>query len=313
MNNMKYPKISLIVPVYNERDILEKALAHMTEQIKYPNFEILLGIDGDDGSVDIARKYARKYKNIKISYSKERRGIFVAENAVMKLSTGEIIVKFDGDARFVEPDKALYNIAKNFQNPKVGALFFDCQYVPKEERNRSLTVRGEAFVMKLVTNYMSSIGTINGKWNCFMIVNSVRKNILNELKLDSIIDDIQFAYATLDKGYVIKFTPDVKYYKIGNPPNPRELFNQKKRNYKYWLRVKEYNKEIKMYLFYFAVFKYFLKNIYKYSIIDIIPFFYWCVVFIWAMVSTNISNMLAKKKEKTGRIEWHSISRVDKK
>ena len=308
---MKHPKISLIVPVYNEKDILEKVLVHMTEEIKYPNFEILLGIDGDDGSVDIARRYARKYKNIKISYSKERRGIFAAENAVMKLSTGEIIVKFDGDARFAEPEKALYNIARHYQNPKVGALLFDCQDVPDKEKKRSITVRGEAFVMKLVSNYMESIGTITGKWNCFMIVTSVRKGILPQFKLDSIIDDVQLAYATLDKGYVIKFTPDVKYYKIGNPPNPRELFNQKKRNYKYWLRVKDYNKEIKMYVFYFSVFKYFLKNFYKYSITEILPFFYWCIVFVWAMVSTNISNMLAKKK--TGHIEWHSISRVDKK
>jgi len=308
---MKYPKISLIVPVYNEQDIIEAVLKHMTQEIKYPDYEILLAIDGDDNSIKIARQYAKKFKNIKISYSKERRGIFAAENAAMELSKGSIIVKFDCDARFLEPDKALYNIAKHYNDPKIGALFFDCQYVPKEERKRSITVRGEVFVMKLVSNYMESVGTIKGKWNCFMVVNSVRNNILSKLEVDSIVDDIQFAYAALEKGYEIKFTPDVKYYKIGNPPNPKELFKQKRRNYNYWLRVKEKNENMRMYLFFWVVFKYFLKNIYKYKITEILPFFYWCMIFSLAIINANLMKIF--KGVPKQHIEWYKIKRIEKK
>lgn len=309
-----YTKISLIVPVFNEEEIIEPCLVHMMEEIKYSNYEVLLAIDGKDNSIKIAREYAKKYKNIKISYSKERRGIFKAENEVMKMATGKIIVKFDCDARFKEPEVALYNIAKNYGNPKIGALFFDCQHVPKEEIRRSITVRGEAFIMKLVSNYMESVGTINGKWNCFMVVNSVRSDVLKELALNSLIDDIQFAYATLDKGYDIKYAADVKYYKIGNPPNPRELFNQKKRNYKYWLRVSGVNKDIRLYKFYGAVFKYFVKNIRRYSWKEIIPFFYWCFVFVFAMATTLVGIKLSGvfNREKSN-IEWHEIRRVEKK
>jgi poly-beta-1,6-N-acetyl-D-glucosamine synthase len=309
---MKYPKISLIVPAYNEHEIIDSALRHMTQEIKYPNYEILLAVDGDDNSIDIARRYARKYKNLKISYSKERRGIFLAENAAMKLATGTILIKFDCDARFLEPEKALYNIAKNFENPKVGALFFDCQHVPIEEKRRSITVRGEAFVMKLVSNYMESLGTIKGKWDYFMVVNSIRSKIVDSLEVNSIVDDIQFAYATLEKGYEIKFTPDVKYYKIGNPPSPSELFKQKRRNYNFWLRVKEKNKNMNMYRFYWWVFKYFLKNIYKYSLTEeIIPFFYWGLVFSYAMINANIINLFKGKPKQ--HIEWYKIRRVEKK
>jgi glycosyltransferase involved in cell wall biosynthesis len=311
---MKWPKISLIVPVFNEEDILNSYLKHALEEIKYPNYEVLLGIDGEDNSINIARKWAKKYKNIYISYSKERRGIFAAENILLKKAKGKIIVKLDPDIRFIEPDKALFNIAGHYENPKIGALWFDSRYTVSKEKKRSLTVRGEIFIMKLVADYMESVDTVKGRWNCFLVVNSIRNNILNELELNSLIDDIQFAFATLDKHYEIKFVTDVKICKIGNPPNPKELFNQKKRNYKYWLRSKEKNKEIRIYLFYWIVFKYFLNNIRKYNVKEIISFFYWCTIFAFTIINTNISSMIKNIfKERSTHIEWQKIRRVEKK
>jgi hypothetical protein len=154
----------------------------------------------------------------------------------------------------------------------------------REEKSRSLTIRGEVFVMKLISDYMQSIGTIKEGWNDFLVVTSLRNGIIDKIDLDC-PEDALFAYSALDKGYEIVFAPDVKVYKIGNPPNPKSLFRQKKRNLNNWMRLKK-KRNINLYLFYLVVLKYFLKNFYKYKIEEILIFFYWCSVFSVVILNT---------------------------
>jgi glycosyltransferase involved in cell wall biosynthesis len=282
---MAYPKISLLMPVFNEEDIIENSLNHISNNLEYPNLEILLAIDGDDKSVEIARKFAKKDGRIKIDYSKERRGAFAAQNILLKKATGDIIVKFDTDSRFVEPKKAFFNLVKHYKNPKVGAILFDHGYANQEEGSRSLTAKGEVFVMRLVSDYMKSKGTVRGSSNNFLVVSSFRNGIINKIDPDC-PEDAEFAYTALEKGYEIIFASDVKVYKIGNPANPKSLFRQKKRNTKFWFGMKK-KRNIRLYPFYMVVMIYFLRNFYKYKISDIVAFFYWCIVFSTAVVSAR--------------------------
>jgi len=299
---MRYPKISILVPIYNEEDILEKFLEHITEEMKYPNTEILLAIDGEDNSINIARKFAKEHKNIQIDYSKKRRGAFTAQNILLKKAKGDILVKFDPDSRFMEPEKALFNLKKHYDNSKIGAVIFNYHYSSQEEKSRSLTIRGEVFVMRLVSDYMQSIGTIKGEWNDFLVVTSLRNGIIDKIELDC-PEDALFAYSALDKGYEIIFASDVKVYKIGNPPNPRSLFKQKKRNMNFWLGMKK-KRNVRLYLFYLVILKYFLKNFYKYKIGDILAFIYWCFVFLFAVVSASF------QRDSSGTDKWTKHKRV---
>ena len=54
---MQHPKISIIIPVLNQKEVLEKALKSVLNQ-DFTNYELLV-IDGEskDGSLSIIEKY----------------------------------------------------------------------------------------------------------------------------------------------------------------------------------------------------------------------------------------------------------------
>ena len=59
----KHPKISLLVPACNEEAVIEDTLKELINEVKYPNKEIIVGVDdGNDRTLEIAKSFARKYK-----------------------------------------------------------------------------------------------------------------------------------------------------------------------------------------------------------------------------------------------------------
>lgn len=88
--------ISIIIPVYNVCEYLEKCLDSVINQT-YTNLEIILVDDGSsDGSEKICDEYALKDKRIKVIH-KENRGVASARNEGVKHSTGVYIGWIDSD------------------------------------------------------------------------------------------------------------------------------------------------------------------------------------------------------------------------
>ena len=89
-------KVSVIVPVYNVEDYLEKCLNSLVNQT-LKEIEIIVVNDGSpDNSQKIIDRYAKKYKNIK-SYTKENGGLSDARNFGIKKAKGEYITFIDSD------------------------------------------------------------------------------------------------------------------------------------------------------------------------------------------------------------------------
>ena len=88
--------ISVIVPIYNVEDYLDRCVDSIINQT-YSNLEIILV---DDGSPDNCPKmcddYAKKDSRIKVVH-KENGGLSDARNAGMKVATGEYISFIDSD------------------------------------------------------------------------------------------------------------------------------------------------------------------------------------------------------------------------
>ncbi len=89
-------KVSVIVPVYNVYNYLERCLDSLTRQT-LKEIEIIIVDDGSpDDSYKIIDKYAKKYKNIK-AYKKENGGLSSARNYGIKYASGEYIAFLDSD------------------------------------------------------------------------------------------------------------------------------------------------------------------------------------------------------------------------
>ena len=89
-------KVSVIVPVYNVEQYLEKCLDSLVNQT-LKDIEIIVVNDGTpDNSQKIIDKYAKKYKNIK-AYIKENGGLSSARNFGIKKANGEYIAFVDSD------------------------------------------------------------------------------------------------------------------------------------------------------------------------------------------------------------------------
>ena len=107
-----YPKLSVIVCVYNLEKYIEKCLLSI-EQQTYGNLEILVIDDGSkDNSGKICDRLAQEYVNIHVVHQ-ENKGLVGARIAGVELASGEYITYVDGDDWL---DNDLYMTAYNESN-----------------------------------------------------------------------------------------------------------------------------------------------------------------------------------------------------
>ncbi len=105
--------ISIIIPIYNTQDYLEKCLKSVIEQT-YNNLEIICVDDGStDSSGKILEEYSKQDSRIKI-VTQANKGLSSARNIGLEYSTGEYVGFVDSDD-WCAPDmyEKLYHMIKN--------------------------------------------------------------------------------------------------------------------------------------------------------------------------------------------------------
>jgi glycosyltransferase involved in cell wall biosynthesis len=95
---MTAPKISVIVPIYNQAPFIRETVDSVLGQ-GYPNVELVLSDDGStDGTSDILREYASAEPDrVKLVASEENTGIAGAFNRALDAHTGDYIAWLGGD------------------------------------------------------------------------------------------------------------------------------------------------------------------------------------------------------------------------
>lgn len=192
-------KISVIIPVYNIRDYLERCVSSVTNQT-YHNLEIILVDDGStDGSDMICDRFAEQDERIVVIH-KENGGLSDARNAGIDRASGEFISFIDGDdyiesnmyevmIQAVQDDIPLVVCGIRALNSE-GVCLRD--YVWNRNRNEVLTQR-ECFLAFMAGNYN---GFDVASWNKLY-----RRDLFENIRfLKGIIsEDIECLYRILDK------------------------------------------------------------------------------------------------------------------
>lgn len=89
--------MSVVVPVYNAQAYLDAAIRSIIAQTMFSEMECILVDDGStDGSLEVCRRYAQQYPNIKVIHA-ENGGVSRARNLGKQLAQGEYICFCDAD------------------------------------------------------------------------------------------------------------------------------------------------------------------------------------------------------------------------
>jgi len=119
------PKVTVIVPTYNEAGFIEKKLNNIYEQ-EYPKDKlevIIVDSASDDGTPELVRKWVSGHPNVnlKLIEEAERRGKALALNLALKEAHGDIVIIADADAWWPSRE-TLKEVMKWFVDPVVGAV-----------------------------------------------------------------------------------------------------------------------------------------------------------------------------------------------
>lgn len=125
-----YPKISIIIPVFNVSLYLSKCLESVHRQ-SYENLEIIVVNDGStDGSDLICTDFEKKDKRVRV-INQQNLGLGCARNTGLEVMTGEFVSFIDGDD-FVDED-FIQKLFSGCQSSGVNIAICGRSYVENEQ------------------------------------------------------------------------------------------------------------------------------------------------------------------------------------
>ena len=94
---MEKIKFSIVIPVYNRVDKIDKCIQNVLSQ-DYNNFELILINDAScDGTDAICDRYSDRYENIITIHNKRNLGPGLTRNEGLKNANGDYILFLDSD------------------------------------------------------------------------------------------------------------------------------------------------------------------------------------------------------------------------
>jgi cellulose synthase/poly-beta-1,6-N-acetylglucosamine synthase-like glycosyltransferase len=216
----KFPSVSIVVPVFNEEDIIEKVIDNI-KKLSYPRKKEIIVVD--DGSTDGTCDILKKIRGIKV-FRKENGGRASAVNYGLKKARGEIFVRIDADS-FPEKDalmKAIPHFEKDVASVATTVLIRD----PKGLLDKMQEIE---YVMiawsRKILEYLDAIYVTPGPMSFY------RRDVL--LKVGgfdekNLTEDIEIAWKLTKNKYRIKMALDTKVYTKA-PNDMRRWWDQRLR------------------------------------------------------------------------------------
>lgn len=178
--------ISIIIPIYNSENFLEKCIDSVLNQ-KNINVEIILVNDGsDDNSGNIIEKYAGTYDNI-VSLHQSNSGVSKARNNGINVARGEYIGFLDSDDYMVEGQ--LYEALRFCRENELDLLFssfenfFNDSYTAEKWKTKKIgkSIRNQTYE-PLITDGFTCAANLkeNGDYNVNVPNQIIKSDILKK-------------------------------------------------------------------------------------------------------------------------------------
>ncbi|RUR35574.1 glycosyltransferase family 2 protein [Vreelandella populi] len=152
VKDIKFPMVSVIIPVYNRAHLLHRSLDSVVAQT-FKDIEILVI---DDCSRDDPHSVIKEYNDSRIKYirQKENQGVAAARNRGLREAKGSFVAFLDDDDEWF-PEKLSRQVELFLQSPpEVGLIYTGVETVMDEGHSEIQlpTERGNAYRILLVKN-----------------------------------------------------------------------------------------------------------------------------------------------------------------
>lgn len=193
-------KISIILPIFNVENLLERALNSIINQtMELKDIEVIMVDDcSTDGSKKIMEKYSSKYSNfISLYHEKNSGGCGFPRNTGLEVASGEYVIFFDSDDELL-PDNCqkLYDAIKKYDcdvafgryerrysnNNKIeisySPFFIDFdKYFPKDKFDNVSSSKNSNFIRRFINYYKNKkIDKNHGESIEMVYVESIKQN-----------------------------------------------------------------------------------------------------------------------------------------
>jgi len=168
-------KISIIIPVYNGEEYLEKCLESIVAQ-EIEDIQAIIVNDGStDKSEEIIDKYIEKYPKIFEKINKANGGQATARNCAIEKAKGEYIIFIDSDD-YIEPEmlRTMFSAAEENKSDIV-----ICDYYEIEDDKKIKKQAMQNFSENIDVNYMLSNAS---PWNKLVRTEIITKNNIRFLE-----------------------------------------------------------------------------------------------------------------------------------
>lgn len=211
-------KISVIMPVYNVKDYLEKSVTSIIDQ-SFTDFELFLVDDGSsDGSEKLCDDLASKDKRI-IVIHQNNQGAHNARNNALKNAKGKYVCFFDSDD-YIDKNMLsdLYNLAEKYNSELVISGFYirtyysddkfiTLEYVPNIESSIVNFDNAKDFRLNAYKNF--DINMFYSPWNKLYKLSYLRDN--NITFPITYRDDFPFVLSVIKDINNVTFTKNMYY------------------------------------------------------------------------------------------------------
>jgi poly-beta-1,6-N-acetyl-D-glucosamine synthase len=206
-----YPFVSIIVPAYNEGEVIESSIASLLE-LRYPYYEVIAVDDGStDDTYERMRRLEGNHFGVKVSaFRKENSGKADALNYGIRRSRAPIIVCMDADSRLA-PESLRYAVG-HFADENVGAVAGNVKVVNRDNlwtKLQALEYIEGLNIVRKAQGWFRSVNVIPGPIGIF------RRAVLERIggyDSDTFAEDFDLTVKILAGGWRIEYEPKAIAY-----------------------------------------------------------------------------------------------------
>jgi glycosyltransferase involved in cell wall biosynthesis len=201
------PKVSVILPVYNQEKFIEEAIKSVLSQT-FTDFELLITDDGStDNSSQIIKKFADEDKRI-IPFFLNNAGKCNATNNLVNKAQSRWCAFLDADDVML-PDRLEKQVSFHLNNPEVQASSVHCYYINEEGKYLGVQKYPSLVTIEDCRKARADHLFIHVAFTGIMVLKNVYTSIggLNKVFWPS--EDFEFANRLIYKGHSIVIIQEV--------------------------------------------------------------------------------------------------------